>query len=202
MKNFYLIKIDVDAVVIQFHHSSSFIPFPFLVHINSESIQQSNFEQKHSCLIPSFFQPKKNDISISEVGRAVTRSSLEQMVWSSHFARVKSDTVLPTARRRCDISSKEAMLLGAATRRWVPPTRYTLQRNTTSIMKDLIWFQNLYVHGIFFKPFHSFVNCSFLMTMIISLKFVKFFGLLYLLHSKHYLQSSLIENFKATAIMA
>ena len=29
---------------------------------------------------------------------------------------------------------------GAMTRRWAPPTRYTLRRITASIMKDLIWF--------------------------------------------------------------
>jgi len=25
-------------------------------------------------------------------------------------------------------------------RRWAPPTRYTLRRNTASIMKGLVWF--------------------------------------------------------------
>ena len=46
------------------------------------------------------------------VGRAVTRSSLEREVWDSNFGPVKSDTVLPTARHCCDISSKGAVLLG------------------------------------------------------------------------------------------
>ena len=56
-------------------------------------------------------------------GRAVTRSSLER-----EGLRFKWDTVLPTARHRCDISSKEAVLpLGAMTRRWDPPTHYTLR---------------------------------------------------------------------------
>ena len=45
-------------------------------------------------------------------GRAVTRSSLEREVWGSNLGPVKSDTVLPTARHRCDISSKEAVLPG------------------------------------------------------------------------------------------
>ena len=44
------------------------------------------------------------------VGRAVTRSSLERQVWGSNLGPVKSNTVLPTARHRCDISSKGAVL--------------------------------------------------------------------------------------------
>ena len=44
--------------------------------------------------------------------RAVTRSSLEREVRGSNLGPVKSDTVLPTARHRCDISSKGAVLLG------------------------------------------------------------------------------------------
>ena len=35
---------------------------------------------------------------------------------------------------------KELCCPGAMTRRWAPPTRYTLRRNAASIMKDLIWF--------------------------------------------------------------
>ena len=46
------------------------------------------------------------------VGRAVTRSSLEREVWGSNLGPVKSDTVLPTARHRCDISSNGAVLPG------------------------------------------------------------------------------------------
>ena len=44
------------------------------------------------------------------VGRAVKRSSLEREVWGSNFGPVKSDTSFPTARHRCDISSKETVL--------------------------------------------------------------------------------------------
>ena len=47
------------------------------------------------------------------VGRAVTRSCLKRDVRGSNLGPVKSDTVLlPTARHRCDISSKEAVLPG------------------------------------------------------------------------------------------
>ena len=46
------------------------------------------------------------------VGRAVTRSSLEREVWGSNLGPVKSDTKLPTARHRCDISSNGAVLPG------------------------------------------------------------------------------------------
>ena len=52
---------------------------------------------------------------------------------------VKMDAVLPMARHRCDIFFKRSCVAqGAMTRRWVPQTRYTLWRNTASIMKDMI----------------------------------------------------------------
>ena len=69
------------------------------------------------------------------------RSSLEREVGGSNLGPVKSDTVLPTARHRCNISWNGAVLpTGAMTQRWTPPTRYTLWRNTASTMKDLILF--------------------------------------------------------------
>ena len=46
------------------------------------------------------------------VGWAVTRSSLEREVRGSNLGPIKSDTVLPTAHHRCDISSKDAGLPG------------------------------------------------------------------------------------------
>ena len=39
-------------------------------------------------------------------------SSLEREVWGSNLGPVKLNTVLPTTRHRCDISSKEAMFFG------------------------------------------------------------------------------------------
>ena len=55
----------------------------------------------------------------------------------SNLGPVKSDKVLPTARHRCNISSKGSVLpAGAMTQRWAPQTRYTLRRNTASIMKE------------------------------------------------------------------
>ena len=45
-------------------------------------------------------------------GRTVTRLSLGQEVYGSNLGPVKSDTELPTACHRCDISSKEAKLPG------------------------------------------------------------------------------------------
>ena len=46
------------------------------------------------------------------VGWAVMRSSLEREIWGSDLGSVKLDTVLPTARYRHDISSKEAVFPG------------------------------------------------------------------------------------------
>ena len=64
---------------------------------------------------------------------------MEQEVRGSNLGLVKSNTVLPTARHRCDISLKEAVLPGRNDVEMGPPTRYTLWRITASIMKDLIF---------------------------------------------------------------
>ena len=53
-----------------------------------------------------------NNIGNRPLGQAVTHSSLEREVRGSNFEPVKSYTVLPTIRHRCDISSKEAVLPG------------------------------------------------------------------------------------------
>ena len=44
------------------------------------------------------------------VSRSVKRSSLDRKVLSSNLEPVKLDTVLPTARLRCDIFSKVSVL--------------------------------------------------------------------------------------------
>ena len=72
-----------------------------------------------------------------QIGHSVTKSDTVLPTVKSDKS-VKSDTVLPTARQRCDILRKELCCPGAMTRRWAPPTRYMLRRNTASIMKDLI----------------------------------------------------------------
>ena len=53
-----------------------------------------------------------NLLSNLPVSRAVRRSSLDREVIGSNLEPVKSGTVLPTVRSRCDISSKEAVLPG------------------------------------------------------------------------------------------
>ena len=74
-------------------------------------------------------------------GRAVTRSSLEREVRGTTLGHVKSDAVLPTACHRSKIVSKAVLppcCHGAMTRRWARQTCYTLWRNTTSRMKNLV----------------------------------------------------------------
>ena len=71
------------------------------------------------------------------------RMFLEREVWGSYRRPVKLDTLLPTTRQRCDISSKETVLPGRNDADVVPPTRYKLRRFTASIIKDLIWFWQL-----------------------------------------------------------
>ena len=54
---------------------------------------------------------KPTEIELSSfAGRAVTRSYLEREVRGLNLGPVKSDTLLPTARRRYDIFSKGAVL--------------------------------------------------------------------------------------------
>ena len=72
------------------------------------------------------------------VGRAVTRSSLEWEVRDSNLGPVKSDTVLPTARHRFEISSKGAVFPGRNDVEMGPANSLHAPRNTASIMKDLI----------------------------------------------------------------
>ena len=51
---------------------------------------------------------------------------------------VKSDTVLPAARHRCNlIFFQRSCVAGCNDAEKAPPTRYMLQRDTVSIMKDL-----------------------------------------------------------------
>ena len=70
------------------------------------------------------------------VGRAVTRSSTEREV--GQISGQSSQTVLPTARYCGNIFSKGAMLLGRNDAEMGPQTHYMLQRNTTSMNKNLI----------------------------------------------------------------
>ena len=77
-------------------------------------------------------------IKICKVGRAVTHSSLEREVWGSNLGPVKSDTVLPTARHRCDISSKEAVLRGLNNAEMGPANSIHDLCITASIRKGLV----------------------------------------------------------------
>ena len=72
------------------------------------------------------------------VGQAVMRTSLEREIWGSNLGPVKSDKVLPTARHRCDISLKGAVLPRRNGAEMAPQTRYTLRRKVASIIKNLI----------------------------------------------------------------
>ena len=56
------------------------------------------------------------------------------------FKPVNAKPWVPTARHRCDVFSKEALLpAGAMTQKWVLQTRHMLWRNTASTIKDLIF---------------------------------------------------------------
>ena len=51
--------------------------------------------------------------SSSCIGRAITRSSLEWKTWGSNLGPVKSDTLWPTTRHRCDIFFKRSCVARA-----------------------------------------------------------------------------------------
>ena len=90
-------------------------------------------------LTQKYYQDKKSKkyyVIDLFAGRAVMRLFLEREVRGSNHGPVKSYTVLPTARHRCDISSKEAVLPGCNDVRWAPPTRYMLRHDTASTMND------------------------------------------------------------------
>ena len=79
------------------------------------------------------------------VGRAVTRSSLEQEVRGSNLGPVKLDTVLPRLATAATFLQKTLCCLGVMTRRCAPPTRYIFLHNTASIIKDLVCLNRLHL---------------------------------------------------------
>ena len=72
------------------------------------------------------------------VGRVVTSSSLERKVCGSNLGPVKSDTVLPTACPRCNISSDEAELPWRKDAKINPANSLHVLPNIASIIKALI----------------------------------------------------------------
>jgi len=60
---------------------------------------------------------------------------------------------LQTVRHRFNIYARSCVAFGATTRRWAPPTRYTLRRNTACIMKGLVWYDSR-IYLIFVGTFH------------------------------------------------
>ena len=79
------------------------------------------------------------------VGRAVTRSSLEREVRGTNLGPVKSDTVLPTARHRCDVSSNGAVLPGRNDAEMGPANSLHASAYYSEYNEriDLIWFRFL-----------------------------------------------------------
>ena len=84
---------------------------------------------------------KKKTLHLST--KLVERYSVRFWSGGLNLGPVKSYTVLPTKSPHSDISSKEAVLpAGAMTRIWATSTLYTLRRNTTSGVKNLIGFEH------------------------------------------------------------
>ena len=72
-------------------------------------------------------------------GRALTRSSIEREAGGSNFGSVKSNTELPTARHRCNIASKEAVLPERSDAEMDLANSLHASAYRASIIKDLIW---------------------------------------------------------------
>ena len=84
------------------------------------------------------------------VGREKTSLSLEREVRGSNLGLIKLNTMLPTACHRCDISLKGVVLLGRIDADMDSQiVRYTLWRNTASIMK--VWFDLIVLKLCFIK---------------------------------------------------
>ena len=84
----------IDTIPLYFLNVASLVITPYLMHLCNVCFKTRLFPEHRP------------------VGRAITRSSLEREVWGSNLGPVKLDTVLPTARHRCDIFSKRAVLSG------------------------------------------------------------------------------------------
>ena len=113
--------------------------------IKSHSSYNCTFFELHKPLMK--FSIDKNFGSTGPVGRAVTRS-----LWSGRSeVQVLGQSNRTQCCKRLAIAAtfhqKELCGLGAAKRRWAPPTRYTLRRITASVMKDFIWFEEFSLSG-------------------------------------------------------
>ena len=75
---------------------------------------------------------------VNPIYRAVKRSSPDREVWGLNLVHVKSDTVLPTACYCCNTFSTGAVLPGRNDAEMDSSTRYTLRRNSASVMKNWI----------------------------------------------------------------
>ena len=74
------------------------------------------------------------------VGRAVTRSPLEREVWGFNLGPVKWNPVLPTARHRCDISSKKLCCPGSMTQDG--PRKLVIRFSVIQRVYWKVWFDN------------------------------------------------------------
>ena len=92
----------------------------------------NNSSNANKCSVCSGKIHSKGLKSLSELcselaGNAVTGSFLEREVIGLNLGPAKSDTVLPTACHRCNISSKRAELLERNDAKMGPESRYTLR---------------------------------------------------------------------------
>ena len=71
--------------------------------------------------------------------RSLTRSSLDREIWHSNLGRSNRTQCCQWLTAAATFLRKKLCCPGAITRRLALPTRYRLQGNTASIMKDLMW---------------------------------------------------------------
>ena len=94
---------------------------------------------------------------------AISASWLNGKIWGSDFGLVKSATVLPKARHRCDVSSKRAVMHASAITRKRDPSRLVIRFGGTQRVE--IWFFTCSLNLIWHDKSHY--VCQF--AMLISL---------------------------------
>ena len=98
--------------------------------------------QTHNC-IRHHVTKRQTWIAFRPVGQAVTCLSLEREVLGSNLGRSNRTQCCQGLATAATLLRKKLCCPGAMTRRWASQTRYTLRRNSASIIKDLISFKRL-----------------------------------------------------------
>jgi len=133
--------------------STSFFEFdgptlPNTLYLACECIPSSTIIELH-CFYPMLciaILSRSSDMSkllwIPNAKWLNAKCALVREVWSLSPGTAKIYTGLQTVCHRFNMDANSCVAFGAMTRRWAPPTRYTLQRNITNKIKGWFGFGN------------------------------------------------------------